>query len=52
MAQDLWIPKDARKNVKGKKAALGPLHLATTGTKVARMQQVWSQVTTTVMESK
>ena len=52
MAQDFWIPKDAKKSIKGKKAALGPLHLATTSTKVARTRQVWSQVTNAVMESK
>ena len=51
VAQDFWIPKDAKKSIKGKKAALGPLHLATTSTKVARTE-VWSQVTNAVMESK
>ena len=35
MAQDLWLFKDARKSVKAKKIALGPLHVATTGTEVA-----------------
>ncbi len=50
MAQDLWLRKDARKSVKAKKAALGQLHLAATGTKVAKMRQVWSQVMTAVME--
>ncbi len=52
MAQDLWLLKDAGKSVKAKKAAFGPLNLATTGTKVARMRQVWSQVMTAVMEIK
>ncbi len=28
VAQDLWIHKDARKSVKAKKAAFGPLYLA------------------------
>ncbi len=42
VVQDLWFPKDARKTVKAKKAAFGPLHLAATGSKVARMRQVWS----------
>ena len=50
--QDLWLPKDARKSVKTKKAVLGPLFHATTGTEVARMWQVWSQVLDAVMESK
>ncbi len=50
MAQDLWLLKDARKSVKAKKAAFEPLHIATTGTKVARMRQVWSPVMTAVME--
>ena len=50
--QDPWIPKDARKSVKAKKVELGPRHLATTGTEVARMRKVWSQVLDAVMESK
>ncbi len=37
MAQDLWLLKDARKSVKAKKAALGPLHIATTGTEVTEV---------------
>ncbi len=52
VAQDLRLPKDARKSVKGKKAALVPHYLATTGTEVTRMRQVWSQVMAAVMESK
>ncbi len=52
VAQDLWVPKDARKSAKAKRAALGPHYLATTGTEVARMRQVWSQVMAAVMESK
>ncbi len=47
------FPKDARKSIKAKKAALESLHLAKAGTEVAtRMWQVWSQVLTIVMESK
>ncbi len=34
---------------KAKQAAIGPLHLATTGAKVARMRQVWSQDMTAVI---
>ena len=34
VAQDLWLLKDARKSVKAKKAAFGPLHLTTMGTEV------------------
>ncbi len=50
VAQDPWLPKKARKSVKAKKAALGSPHLATTGTEVARMLQVWSQVMAAAME--
>ncbi len=50
MAQYRWLLKVARKSVKAKKAAFGPLHLATMSTKVVRMWQVWSQVMTAVME--
>ncbi len=49
MAQDLWLLKDARKSVKAKKAAFGPLHIATTGTEVAG-SAVGSKVRTAVME--
>ncbi len=35
MAQDLLLRKDARKSVKAKKAAFGPLQIAITGTEVA-----------------
>ena len=52
VVQDLWLPKDARKSVKAKKVELGPRHLATMGTEVARMRQVWRQVLAVVMESK
>ena len=52
MAQDLWLPKNARKSVKVKKAVLGPHLLAATGTEVAMTWQVWSQVMAAVMESK
>ncbi len=38
--QNHELLKDVRKSVKAKKAAFGPLHLATTGTKVSRMWQV------------
>ncbi len=47
---DLWLLKAARKSVKVKKAVFGPLHLATAGIEIARMQQVWSQVMTAAME--
>ena len=50
LPQDLWLLKDSRKSVKANKAAFGQLHLTTTGTKVARTQQVWSQVLAAVME--
>ena len=52
MAQHLWLLKDASKSINAKKAALGPLHLAKTGTKVTRMRQVCSQVMAAVMEIK
>ncbi len=52
IAGDPWLLKDARKSVKAKKAAFGTPHLPTTGTEVARMRQVWSQVMTAVMEIK
>ncbi len=39
VVQDLWLPKDARKSVKAKKVELGPRHLATMGTEVARMRK-------------
>ncbi len=52
MAQYPWLLKDAKKSVKAKKAELGPHHLATPGTEVARMRQVWSQVMAAVMEIK
>ena len=51
-AQDLWLLKDAKKSVKVKKAAFGPLHLATTGARVARMRQVQSQVINALVEIK
>ena len=47
---DLWLLKAARKSVKVKKAVFGPLHLATAGIEIARMQQVWSQVMTAAIE--
>ena len=48
----LVIQLEARKSVK-KGITCWTLHLATTGTnKVDRMQQVWSQIMTTAMESK
>ncbi len=50
--QDPWLPKDALKSVKAKKAAFGTPHLPTTGTEVARMRQVWSQVMAAIMEIK
>ncbi len=50
VAQDLWLLKDARKSVKAKNAVFGPLHLATTGAKVARMRQAWIQAMAAVME--
>ena len=50
LAQDLWFLRDARKSVKAKKAAFGPLHHATMSTKVAIMLQVWSPILTAVME--
>ncbi len=50
--QDPWFPKDAWKSVKAKNAAFGTPHLPTTGTEVARMWQVWSQVMAAVMEIK
>ncbi len=52
VAQDPWLPKDAWKRVKAKKAGFGTPHLPTTGTEVARMRQVWSQVMAAVMEIK
>ncbi len=49
MAQDLWLLKDARKSVKAKKAAFGPLHIATTGTEVAGSASRKSSMLSAVM---